>query len=97
MMSIQLFREKSPHPPKAQYNWYFHWQFLQNPLNDNAWSMVLLLCPGQIFLHIWVEVHEKLCKEKSGAYHILLPCTNVLHIIAKSQGKMKHQGTDSSC
>lgn len=94
MMSIQLFRDKSPHLPKAQYNWYFHCQCLQKPRNYNAWNMALLLCPGQIFLHIWVEIHEELCKEESSAYRILLSCTNILHIITKSQGKMEHQGTE---
>lgn len=49
-----VLKEESP---KAQYNWYFHWQVLKKPRNDSVWNLAPFLLPGQIFLHIWVKIH----------------------------------------
>lgn len=91
MVSIQLFRDKSP---RAQYNWHFHWQFLKKPRSvSNLEYGSPLLCPGQIFLHIWVKTHEELCEK--AVLSVLLPCTNASLINPK--GNKKHQGTGCSC
>lgn len=64
MMSTQLFRDKRPPPAKSSAQ-----LVLSGAISSEApkWQCLeyASLCPGQIFLHIWAEVHKELYKEES--------------------------------